>query len=90
MNQEIATANIDKYVNDIAFSASYNPACIKVTGNSYLSSIKGQREYAERRLMVVKKSNQRALVTTNAMQEEEWAWEIFSQLVLPMLEFIDE
>lgn len=90
MEQQNASACIEKYVKDIAFSASYNPTHIKVAESGYLSNIKGQREYAERRLMVLKKSNQRALAITNAMQEEEWAWEIFSKLVLPMLEFVDE
>lgn len=90
MEQKNTTACVEKYLKDIAFSASYNPSKIKVTCPGYLGTVRGQIEYANYRLMNVKKAMQRASVKTDAMQDDEWAWEIFSQVVLPMLTFVDE
>lgn len=90
MEQMNTTACIEKYLRDIAFSASYNPSKIKVACPGYLGNVKGQLECANYRLMNVKRKRERASVKTDAMHEDEWAWEIFSQLVLPMLTFVDE
>lgn len=83
-------ASIEKSLKAIAFSSSYNPSHIRVAYPGYLSDIKGQREYAEKKLKIARKVAENTVVKTKVMQEEEWAWEIFSQVVLPMLEFVDE
>ena len=84
------SARIDEYVKDIKFSASYKPSNINMAYKGYLNDVKGQTQYAKRRLAKVKKSHEHVLVKTVSMREEEWAWEIFSGVVLPMLEFVDE
>ena len=89
-NTSNASLCIEKYLKDIRFSASYNPYNINMVYKGYLNDVKGQTQYAKRRLAKVKKSHEHVLVKTDSMREEEWAWEIFSGVVLPMLEFVDE
>ncbi len=88
------TANVEKYLDDIAFSSSYNPPQVKVGNPNYHASVEKQKWYAEYRLRqakrAVKKANERKWVVPQSMHDEKWAWEIFSQLVLPMVKFIDE
>lgn len=73
---------------DIQFSHSFNPKIIKKVKPGYLSSVHQQRKYAESKLHKVQ--HKLACTPTNKLEEDEWAWRIFSQTVLPMLSFLDE
>jgi hypothetical protein len=73
---------------DIKFSQSFNPKQIKTVQPGYLSSVYQQRKYAECRFKQLQQKL--ANKSTDILEEEVWAWGIFSQTVLPMLSFLDE
>jgi hypothetical protein len=86
------TKSVNKYLTDIEFSHSFNPKRVKKVRPGHLSSVLEQQKYAERQLHKAQKqlASTPACRKTEKLKEEVWAWEIFSQTVLPMLSFLDD
>ena len=84
--------SLEENLFDIEFSHSFNPMQIKKVKPGYLSSVYEQRKYAENKLqqMQQKLACTPLYKRTDMLEEEVWAWGIFSQTVLPMLSFLDE
>lgn len=77
---------------DIKFSHSFNPKQVKRVRPGHLSSVSQQLKYAQRRLFQVQQQLAKAPLgeRIDKLEEEVWAWSIFSQTVLPMLSFLDD
>lgn len=86
------TRSVDDDLNSIEFSHSFSPKTIKRVRPGHLSSVSQQLKYAESKMQQVQQ--QYALTPikrrTEKLEEEVWAWTIFSQTVLPMLSFLDD
>ena len=84
--------SVEKYMRDIAFSHSFSPKYVKKVRPGHLSSVIQQQKYAERQLC--KAQNKLATAPPSwgieQLEEDVWAWTIFSQTVLPMLSFLDD
>jgi hypothetical protein len=84
--------SVEKYLSDIKFSHSFSPKCVKKVKPGHLSSVVQQQKYAERQLCKAQMKLATAPPSKRKEQLEDdvWAWGIFSQTVLPMLSFLDE
>ena len=90
------TCNDDLF--DVWFSSSYSPRHLRKVRAGYLSSVAQQQKYAEKKLQQVERELQVVRMQSDTfnkakkeqLEEDVWAWSIFSQTILPMLSFLDE